>query len=130
VPSSPVHQYDRVGALGDRPADFFEVELHGMGVGFWHHDGRAGSPRRADGSEQIGVLIPLVGGLARPCAPSRPLPYKAVLLANPRFVLKPQLDTRLLREVGYVRFERAGEVFLYVRMTAASCAGWRGRALM
>jgi len=65
------------------------MRLHGMGVGLWHHQGRADAPCRADGAEQIGALVALVGRLARPCALARPQADKAVLLPDPRFILEP-----------------------------------------
>jgi hypothetical protein len=37
---------------------------------------------RADGAEQIGVVVALVGRLARARSPSRPLPHAAVVLAD------------------------------------------------
>jgi hypothetical protein len=76
-----------MGAARDREADLVEMGLHGAGIGFWHHQGRTLSRGRADGAEQIGVLVTLVSGLAGPCALSGPLSDKAVLLAEARFVL-------------------------------------------
>jgi hypothetical protein len=35
-------------------ADLIQVRLHGMGIGLWHHQGRADAACRADGAEQIG----------------------------------------------------------------------------
>src|SRR6202050_4702524 len=37
---------------------------------------------RADGAEQIGAVVALVGRLARARSPSRPLPHEAVVLAD------------------------------------------------
>src|SRR5215207_4406110 len=40
------------------------MELHGLGVGIRHRERRAGAARRADGAEQVGAFVPLIGGLA------------------------------------------------------------------
>jgi hypothetical protein len=86
--------------------------LHGVGIGFWHHQGGALAPGRADGAEQIGVLVTLVGGLARPCAFAGPLSDKAVLLAESGLVLEPDLDRLSGRNRAQMRRERSNEVFL------------------
>ena len=51
VPSGPVHEDDGMGPFCHCFADFIEMKLHGMGVGFRHHDGSARSPCRADSAE-------------------------------------------------------------------------------
>jgi LytS/YehU family sensor histidine kinase len=43
----------------------------------------------ADGAEQIGALVALVGGLARPRSPLGALTDEAVLLTDVRFILDP-----------------------------------------
>ena len=87
VPSGAVEQHHSVRALGDVARDFVEVELHRFGVGIGQRERRADAARRADGAEQIGVVVALIGGLARPRSPLGPLPNLAVLLADARFVL-------------------------------------------
>jgi len=47
-------------------ADLVKVGLHGLGIGERHDDCRAPVARGADSSEQIGIRIALVLGLARP----------------------------------------------------------------
>ena len=84
-----------------------EVPLHGVGVGEGQRQRRAHAARRADGAEQVGALVALVGGLDRPRAAARPLPDKAVLLADPRLVLEPDLDLLLARHAREVGRERA-----------------------
>ena len=71
--------------------------LHGLGVGEGQGEGRADAARWADGAEQIGALVALVGRLPRPRAAPGPLPDEAVLLADPGLVLEPDLDLRRLR---------------------------------
>jgi len=88
------------------------VELHGLCVGKRQCEGCAGSARRADGAEQIGALVALVGRLSGPRAASGPLPHETVLLPDPGFVLEPDLDWRPLGQIGQMRAQRAREVFL------------------
>src|SRR5215204_2640786 len=47
-----------------------------------HGERRAGAARRADGAEQVGAFVALIGGLAWARAAPRPLPHEAVLLAD------------------------------------------------
>jgi hypothetical protein len=68
-----------VGFGGDW-ADLLKMLLHGLDVGVKHQQGRA---------EDVGILIALIGDLARACAFRSPLINLTILLANPRFVLKP-----------------------------------------
>ena len=129
VPSGAIAEQDRVGPLGDMAAHLVEMELHGFGVGEGQDQRRAGAARRADRAEQVGAFVTLVGRLARPGSAPRPLPHQAVLLADARFVLEPDLD-RLLRHLGEVGSQNGREVFLNASIVRGSCAGWRGRALM
>jgi hypothetical protein len=88
------------------------VELHHVGVGVGQRKGRADAAGRADRAEQIGVVIALVGGLARACPAPGPLPDKAVLLADPGLVLKPDFDRRRLGQAVEMSLQRVREVFL------------------
>jgi hypothetical protein len=63
VPSGPVQQQHGVRALGDVAPDFVEVELHHVNVGVGRHEARPDAAGRADGAEQISVVVALVGGL-------------------------------------------------------------------
>jgi hypothetical protein len=47
-------------------ADLVEMQLHGLGVGDWQRQSRADTALWTYGSEQIGVLIALVGRQSRP----------------------------------------------------------------
>ena len=74
--SGAVEQQDLVGILGYRLGDLAEMGLHGVRVGKGHGQHRADAPYRADRSEEVGAIVALVGGLARPrCAPG-PLPTR------------------------------------------------------
>lgn len=104
----------------DMSADLIEMHLHGFGVRLWQHQGRADPALGADGSEQIGVLVALIGRLARPRAFLRPLPDLPILLAQSGFILEPYLDRRAFRQIGYMRGEGSGEVFLNASITRSS----------
>jgi len=93
-------------------------------------EGGAFAEPGADGAEQVGVLVALVGRQARSRAGPGPDPGAAVLLAEPGLVLEPDLDRLLLGQVAYVGRERAGEVFLNPSSTRWSWRGCCGRPLM
>lgn len=130
MPPGPVHQNGGMRLAGHTAADLVEMQLHGMGIGPWQHERCTGSTGRTDGSEQIGVLVALVCRLAWPGSFFGPLPHLPVLLANTCFVLEPDLNWFVSRQMAYMGLERVGEVFLKASMTLAFCAGWRGLALM
>ena len=58
------------------------------------------------------LLAHQIGGLARPRSAPRPLPHEAVLLADPRLVLEPDLDRLSPGDAGQVGSQGGGEVFL------------------
>ena len=66
----------------------------------------------ANGAEQIGVVVALVGRLARFRSALGPLAYEAVLLADPGLVFKPYLDGRRLLQPIEMSLQRAREIFL------------------
>jgi len=101
-----------VGALGDVARDFVEVELHHVSVGVGQHEGRPDAAGRADGAEQIGVVIALVGGLPWPRSAPGPLPNPAVFLADAGLILKPDFDRRRLWQSFEMGLQRVREVFL------------------
>jgi hypothetical protein len=99
-----------VGALGDMARDFIEVELHRLGVGVGQGKRRSDAAGWADGTEQVGVVVALVSGLARPGFALGPLPDLAVLLAYAGLVLEPDFDRRRLRQAVEMGAQRAREV--------------------
>ena len=111
MPSSAVEQLHGVGALGDVTRDFVEVELHRLGVSIGQGERRADAAGWTDGAEQIGVVIALVGGLARPRSALGPLSDLAVLLADASLVLEPNFDRRRFRQAVEMSAQRAREVF-------------------
>ena len=109
-----------MGLVSDVFADFVEVQLHRFGVGSWQHQSSSGSAFRTDGAEQVGVLIALIGRQARPRSLLRPDANAPILLPNAGFILKPHLNWRAIRQVGYMGCERVGEVFLNALITCGS----------
>lgn len=106
-----------------------KVELHGFGVGLRQGKPSTCSTRRADGPEEIGIGITLVGGLPWPCAPFCPLPDNSILLAEPRFILEPDLNRSVCRQMVEMGVQGRREVFLNAAIVSASWPGLRGRAL-
>jgi hypothetical protein len=88
------------------------VELHHVGVGIGKRQGRSDAPRWADRAEQIGVGVALIGGLPWPRSAPGPLANKAVLLADPGLVFKPDFDWRDLGQAVEMSLQRVREVFL------------------
>jgi hypothetical protein len=117
VPAGAVEQQDGMRSFSDGAGDFIEVELHGFGIGVGESQGSACAAGRADRAEQIGALIALVGWLSGPRSALGPLPYEAILLADPRLVLEPDLDGLSPRKAAQMRAQRGREVFLNASMT-------------
>jgi hypothetical protein len=89
-----------MGMVCDGEADLVEMGLHGVGIGLRHHQRGALARGGADGAEQIGVMIALVGGLAGPCALARPQADLAVLLAQPGLVPRVKPEGRLWNQIS------------------------------
>ena len=130
VLSGAVEKQHGVGALGDMARDFVEMELHRLGVGVGQGERRSDAAGWANGPEQVGAVVALVGGLARPRSALGPLSNLAVLLADAGLVLKPDFDRRGFRQAVEMGAQRAREVFLNAATIRSSWAGCRGLALM
>ena len=120
VPTSAIEQQDSVSAALDAPADLIDVELHSKGIGIGQRQAGTFTLCRADGAEQIDVLIALICGLPWPGPTLCPEPGNPVLLAYARLVLEPDLDRLALGKVADMSLQRLGEVFLNVAIVAAS----------
>jgi len=118
-----------MGAFGDVKGDLVDVHLHRLGVGEGQRQRRAHASRGTDRAEEIGALVALVGGLARPRAAPGPLPDEAVLLADARLILEPDLDLLALGYARKMRRERAAEVFFEsqdgLAILASDAGVWR-----
>jgi hypothetical protein len=71
----------------DMARDFVEMEPHHVGVGIGQREGSSDPAGWADRAEQIGVVIALIGRLARPRSAPGPLSDLAVFLADAGLVL-------------------------------------------
>ncbi len=111
-----------MGAPLDGAGDLVEVELHRLRVGKGERQGGAGAASRADGAEQRGALVALVGGLRWARSPSGPLPDAPVLLADAalRAVLEPDLNRLAPREIGEMGLQRRRNVFLNASIVCPS----------
>ncbi len=119
-----------MGFVCNMLADLAQMQLHGFGVGCGKHQGSPDATPGTDRTEKICVLIALISRQAWSRAFPGPNANPPVLLADPRFVLKPQLDRLALWQICYMGCKRVGKVFLKVSMTSAFCAGCRGRPEM
>jgi len=119
-----------MGLGRDVAADLVEMHLHGAGVGEGEHESGALGPHGADGAEQVGVGVALIGGQAWPGTCLRLNSRTAVLLSQSGLVLEPNLDPLGLGQTGNVGRQRAREVFLKASITRSSCLGCWGRPLM
>ena len=86
------------------------MKLHHVGVGIGQRERGSNPTGGADGAEQIGVVVALVGRLPWPGSAPRPLANLAVLLADPGLVLKPDFDRRGLRQAFEMSLQRAREI--------------------
>jgi len=108
-----------------------QMLLHGPTIGVRKDQRGTDIASRADGTEDISILIALISGLARAAATLGPLIDKTVLLSNARLVLEPDLNCRsgpdpLLRQ----RFLHCFcEFFLKSSIAWGDCSGCCGRAL-
>lgn len=121
MPTGLVEQQDGVRASCDLRADQLQVLGHGVRVAIGHYQTGALALRRTDGTEDISPFRALV--MRRPGAGSAPGPTTGdlVLLAEARFILKPDLNRR--PTVFYAdRSDDIGEVFLKASMASSSWA--------
>ena len=93
VPSRAVEQQGGMCACCNMAGDFFEMQLHGFGVSMRQSKCRTCAAGRTNGPKQIGVGIALIRWLARSRSTLGPLPHDAVLLADTRLILEPDLNS-------------------------------------
>src|ERR1700704_3092732 len=107
----------------DALADFGQVLVHGVDADCRHDQGGAGAARRADGAEQVGPSKPPVAADPRTRAAFGPDAGQRALLADPRFILKPDFNRpagKLRRDCGACQL---GEVFLKASCASRSLCG-------
>ena len=92
VPAGAVEQEDGMGAGGDGRPISARCRSIASAVGLGQHQGGADAARRADGAEQVGPVVAAVARRARARAAAGPEPGDGALLADPGFVLEPDLE--------------------------------------
>jgi hypothetical protein len=65
MPSGLIEEENGMRIGCDFRCDLVEMKLHGFGVGVRQSQRRPRAAGRADGPEQVGALVALIGGLAR-----------------------------------------------------------------
>ena len=93
------------------------MPLHRLGGDSRQHKASALSVHRTDGAEEIGILIALIRRQTWPGALLCPDLRATVLLADTGLVLEPHLNLPAFRQMAYVSFEYASEVFLKASIT-------------
>ena len=111
MPSGLIENENSMRAGGDIAADRVKMQLHGLGVGVGHHQGRAGLTRGAHCTEQTSMARAKVGDLSRTSAGFGPYPCPLGLLTNTRLILKPDLHSGAWCERHPDIGDFAGEVF-------------------
>ena len=92
MPSGPVHDEQGDCPRSNAFPDFNQVLVHGFDVDAGQHQSGANATGRADGTEQIRPVEAAVAQCARAAPEPGPDAGQRALLANPCFVLKPDLD--------------------------------------
>ena len=109
VPTSLIHQHDRVGTCCDCERYFGEMQRHGFGIAERQDEPCTLAKIGADRAEDIGRFRPLVLGRRWPRATPGPAPGDLVLLADARFVLEPYFYRCSARESVFDLCQRVGK---------------------
>ena len=111
VPTGLVEDHHGVGICGNLGRDLGQMQVHGRGVDIGQDEGRSPAAGWAHRSEDVGGLITLVARLMRPGAAASPLAGQGALLADPAFVLEPELEPPALRLVADGSGDPVGKFF-------------------
>ncbi len=123
VIAGAVHDQDGMGAWRDDAADLLKMRRHRPGIGARQNQTGGTGALGTDGAEEIGPFVALIAWRGGACPASRPDPGQASFLANPGFVLEPDLDRLRFGGIRQSVVDEVGEVFLKVSWTAASALG-------
>ncbi|OUI87899.1 hypothetical protein HK11_08945 [Acetobacter sp. DmW_043] len=129
MPWRPIKEQDGMGSPGHGARNLVDVQLHTVRANKRECETCGLAKCGTDCPEQPGVGIALVGWLAWPGSSFGPLTDDTILLPDPRFVLEPNFDPFVARQMAGVGIQDCREVFLNASMMDVSCLGWRGRAL-
>src|ERR1700680_3119860 len=128
VPSGLIDEQDGMGVVSDRLGYLGEVQVHRRDVAERKDQPRRLALRRADRTEDIGRLGPLIVRGDRPRAAQCPAPGDLVLLADPGLVPEPDLYLLTRRLVARDLRHNGGELFLKTAAASGVWAWCRGRA--
>ena len=129
VPSGLIDQEHGVGAWRDGLGDLDEMQVHRLGVAGGQDQAGALALLRTDGTEDVSRGGALIAGRAGAGTALRPPARDLVLLADARFVLKPNLYDLDVDRLFARNFVQARvEVFLKSSIAPSTWAWWRGRA--
>lgn len=123
MPAGTIEQDDGMGSPCYTTCNLVDMQLHAGRPGKGQHQTCRLAECGADGAEQPGIFIALIGRLAWSGATPCPLPDKTVLLPDAGLVLPPELDPSSPGQMSCVSAQDRGEVFLNASMTDGSCPG-------
>jgi hypothetical protein len=127
VPARSIHHEQGVGARGDLVAELVEEGLHDVGPDDRQDQAEGGTALRADGGEQVDGGMALVFGAGRAGAFLVPAPAVAAGLADPGFVLQPDLDALGFGMGRCGLGDQIAEFFLKSAWALRSALGCTGR---
>ena len=108
MPARAVHDHDGMGVLGQLVGEMVEEESHRLAGDLWQDEGDVGAVLGPDGGEDVGPLIAAVAAPRCPLAAGPPAMADATLVADPCFVLEPELY-RLAGVGGFGRIQGVAE---------------------
>ena len=122
MPTSLIDNQDGMRAGIDGGGDFGQMGVHRLGIAPGQDEADALALLWADGAKDIGPLGALIVRRAGPCSALGPTTRDLVLLADPGFVLEPELDLYPRFETLADRFDLGGEVFSNASTANSFCA--------
>src|SRR5208283_132964 len=123
MPPGSVADQHGMSSRGDLDADFFEMFVHGLGVGVGHDHGGSHGAVGADGAEDVGGDVPVVAHHRGTGADRGPDVGVAALLAYAGFILEPDFYRAGEGSSAERRFDQTAEVFLKVASASGAFLG-------
>jgi len=112
-----------MGIGRDAARDFVDMQLHRLGIRPRESQGCAFAAGWADRTEEICIVVALVGWLPRPRPFAGPLVNDPVLLADAGLVLEPEFDRSIFGDLLEMGVQSGRKVFLNASMISTSCPG-------